>query len=201
MLLKPESKKELKQMRNKPNDKPNTLARESDDANFETQAGCTANVVLIVENEVFIANAGDSRAVIGEDKSFKELSIDHKPDLESEKNRIIKANGSVYNGRVNGNLSLSRALGDFEYKAQKDLNRDEQLIIATPEITKWTLKDTTEFMIIGCDGIWETWSTQKITEFVREKLGEKKNLKDVVEPLMDNLLAKDTSCNEIFLTF
>ena len=73
MLLKPESKKELKQMRNKPNDKPNTLARESDDANFETQAGCTANVVLIVENEVFIANAGDSRAVIGEDKSFKEF--------------------------------------------------------------------------------------------------------------------------------
>ena len=186
-------------MRNKPNDKPNTLAREADDANFETQAGCTANVVLIVENEIYVANAGDSRAVIGEDKSFKELSIDHKPDLESEKNRIIKANGSVYNGRVNGNLSLSRALGDFEYKAQKELPRDEQLIIATPEIFKWGLKDVTEFLIIGCDGIWETWSTQKITEFVREKLGEKKNLKDVVEPLMDNLLAKDTSCIEKFL--
>lgn len=192
MLLKPEFRKELKQYKAKPAGQKETKG--DNDETFESQAGCTANVVLIVDNDLYVANAGDSRSILGEDKSVVELSIDHKPDMETEKNRIVKAGGSVFNGRVNGNLSLSRALGDFDYKQQNNIPRDQQLIIATPEITHRVIKDTTEFLIVGCDGIWETWTSQKVSEFVRDKLSEKKNLKDVVEPLMDALLAKDTSC-------
>lgn len=44
------------------------------------------------------------------------MSIDHKPDDIKELNRISAAGGYVVDGRVNGNLNLSRALGDFEYK-------------------------------------------------------------------------------------
>lgn len=44
------------------------------------------------------------------------MSIDHKPDDDQEKNRITKAGGDVWEGRVNGNLNLSRAIGDLEYK-------------------------------------------------------------------------------------
>ena len=44
------------------------------------------------------------------------MSFDHKPDNEEEKKRVEAAGGYVGNGRVNGNLSLSRALGDFDYK-------------------------------------------------------------------------------------
>ena len=84
MLQKPEYKKELKQYKAKQNDKQTTLKQDNDE-NFESQAGCTANVVLIIDNEMFIANAGDSRAVIGEGNSFSELSVDHKPDLDIEK--------------------------------------------------------------------------------------------------------------------
>lgn len=45
-----------------------------------------------------------------------DLSNDHKPYLEGEKERIEKAGGHVKFNRVNGDLAVSRALGDFAYK-------------------------------------------------------------------------------------
>jgi len=53
------------------------------------------------------------------------MSIDHKPDNPEEKARIEKAGGFVSDGRVNGNLNLSRALGDLEYKKDDNLKVHE----------------------------------------------------------------------------
>jgi serine/threonine protein phosphatase PrpC len=53
------------------------------------------------------------------------LSEDHKPDSEKEKERIEKADGYVAMGRTNGVLSLSRALGDFDYKKNSKLRAEE----------------------------------------------------------------------------
>lgn len=39
------------------------------------------------------------------------LSRDHKPDLEVERERILKAGGFIHAGRVNGSLNLARAIG------------------------------------------------------------------------------------------
>jgi len=50
-----------------------------------------------------------------------ELSFDHKPTNEGERTRIVEAGGTVEAGRVNGNLALSRALGDFEFKMNSSL--------------------------------------------------------------------------------
>ena len=87
-----------------------------------SHAGCTANVTLITPEYIYVANAGDSRAVICNLKGeAKELSRDHKPDDKIEKERIYKAGGTVDDGRINGNLNLSRAIGDFEYKSSKNL--------------------------------------------------------------------------------
>ena len=66
--------------------------------------GCTANVCVIdsLLNKIYFANAGDSRAVLCKDGIAFQMSIDHKPELENEKNRIEKANGFITGGRVNG---------------------------------------------------------------------------------------------------
>lgn len=79
--------------------------------------GCTANVVLI-ENykKLYIANAGDSRCVLCRRGKAVPLSIDHKPENEVEKKRIEKAGSTITEGRVDGNLNLSRSLGDLKYK-------------------------------------------------------------------------------------
>ena len=78
--------------------------------------GSTACVILLTMDEIICANVGDSRAVLTQDMSTYDLSDDHKPENEDEAMRIIDAGGSIDDGRVNGKLSLSRAIGDLAYK-------------------------------------------------------------------------------------
>ena len=62
--------------------------------------------------QLYVANAGDSRCVVCRDGNAVDMSIDHKPEDEPEQTRINKAGGKVtFDGRVNGGLNLSRALG------------------------------------------------------------------------------------------
>ena len=73
-------------------------------------------MVLLTLTEIYCAKAGDSRTVMWEKNNAIEHIQDHKPDLPEERSRIIKAGGEVVDGRVNGMLALSRAIGDFDYK-------------------------------------------------------------------------------------
>lgn len=80
-------------------------------------SGCTAVLALLKNNELFVANAGDSRCVVCRDGTALEMSLDHKPEDELEHKRITNAGGRVtLDGRVNGGLNLSRAIGDHAYK-------------------------------------------------------------------------------------
>ena len=79
-------------------------------------AGCTANVVLITPTKIYIANAGDSRSALMKQSGSVCLSEDHKPSLKREEERILKSGSKIIDGRVNGNLNLTRAIGDFREK-------------------------------------------------------------------------------------
>ncbi|KAL4468875.1 hypothetical protein ABPG72_009145 [Tetrahymena utriculariae] len=157
----------------------------------ETTAGCTANVVLIHENTMYIANAGDSRTLLSQNGVPKRLSEDHKPDNMKEYQRIKDAGGDVQNGRVNGNLNLSRALGDLQYKKNFEIPQDKQLIIAKPDITIHKITPDDEFILIGCDGIWETLSDEEIIKYIRQQIAQGVPCDKIVELLLDQLLAPD----------
>lgn len=84
---------------------------------YATDTGTTACVVFISETHIYCSNAGDSRAVLSRGaKGVVPLSEDHKPDNAGELARIEKAGHHVEDSRVDGNLALSRAFGDFQYK-------------------------------------------------------------------------------------
>jgi protein phosphatase 1G len=69
-------------------------------------------VALLKGQELYVANAGDSRCIVCRKGQAIEMSLDHKPEDEAEMERIVKAGGKVTaDGRVNGGLNLSRALG------------------------------------------------------------------------------------------
>ena len=82
----------------------------------------------------------------------KPLSFDHKPQNEGEKARICAAGGFVDFGRVNGNLALSRAIGDFEFKKSADLPPEQQIVTAFPDVTIHEIGEDDEFLVIACDG-------------------------------------------------
>ena len=84
-----------------------------------------------------------------------EMSEDHKPDNVGELARIEAAGGFVEDGRVRGILSLSRALGDLEYKLNRKISVGAQMITCVPEISKVDLINDDKFLIIACDGIWD----------------------------------------------
>lgn len=69
-----------------------------------------------------------------------------------EKNRITAAGGFVDFGRVNGNLALSRAIGDFEFKKSAELSPENQIVTAYPDVEQHDLTDEDEFLVIACDG-------------------------------------------------
>ena len=73
-------------------------------------------------------NVGDSRAISSVRGCVEVLSLDHKPNNEIESRRIIAAGGWVQLNRVNGNLALSRALGDFIFKKNDTKKAEEQIV-------------------------------------------------------------------------
>jgi len=121
-------------------------------------------------NKLFVANAGDSRCVLGRGGRAVPLSFDHKPENDEEKRRIHNAGSTITDGRVDGNLNLSRSLGDLKYKQNKRLTPEEQPITANPDVYLYDMTDEDDFIIMGCDGIWETKSNEQMVEYIYDKL-------------------------------
>ena len=121
------------------------------------------------------------------------MSEDHKPEMESEKTRIYKADGWISDGRVKGNLNLTRGFGDLEYKQNKNLKPEEQMITANPDIKVVDFTNDIDFVIIGCDGIWDCLKNQEACDFVSKKLKDNPEIQisKIVEDMLDTIVAKD----------
>eukprot|EP00747_Dinoflagellata_sp_TGD_P225999 gnl/TRDRNA2_/TRDRNA2_99822_c1_seq2.p1 gnl/TRDRNA2_/TRDRNA2_99822_c1~~gnl/TRDRNA2_/TRDRNA2_99822_c1_seq2.p1 ORF type:complete len:406 (-),score=81.58 gnl/TRDRNA2_/TRDRNA2_99822_c1_seq2:120-1337(-) len=166
--------------------------------------GCTAVCVLMTRHEVVCANAGDSRAVLCRGGKAVPLSYDHKPNSEIERRRIEAAGGTVEHQavgareqyRVNGNLNLSRSIGDLEYKKRSDLGPEAQVICATPDIIRMKLVPEDEFFIIACDGIWDVKTNEEAVDFVRLRLARGATIATIIEELLDECISKDPKATQ-----
>ena len=177
--------------------------KNSGDCDIASITGCTACVSVINEKnkKVYFANAGDSRAVICKNGIGYQVSHDHKPDSAKEKNRIYKSGGWVSEGRIQGNLNLSRSFGDFEYKQDKNLSAKDQMITAYPEINIEIIDDNCEFIIVACDGIWDCLTPQEACDFIRNQLYDQKTgipknnvkISKIIEEMMDSIIAEDVN--------
>lgn len=158
--------------------------------------GCTCNICCITDEYILCANAGDSRAVLCRGGVAVPLSEDHKPNSDIEMARIKKAGGYVETQqslsgcqyRVNGNLNLSRALGDLEYKKDRRIGPEEQIICATPDFICERRHPDDEFIVICCDGVWDVQTNQEVVDFVRARLCDRSESMEAPENVMEELL-------------
>ena len=80
--------------------------------------------------------------------------MDNTDNRVAEKSRICAAGGFVDFGRVNGNLALSRAIGDFEFKKSAELPPESQIVTAFPDVSIHEVSGDDEFLVVACDGMF-----------------------------------------------
>ncbi|CAD5221052.1 unnamed protein product [Bursaphelenchus xylophilus] len=163
----------------------------NDEETKEQMSGTTAVTVLIRDGKIYCGNAGDSRAVLCEQGKAVPLSFDHKPTNEPEVQRIVSAGGWVESGRVNGNLALSRALGDFIFKTGEDIKPEEQIVTAYPDVIEVELTRDHEFIVLACDGVWDVLTNEQVVWFVRSRLASGVTPDKICEELLNRCLAPD----------
>ncbi|XP_068662291.1 probable protein phosphatase 2C 2 isoform X2 [Aristolochia californica] len=138
-----------------------------DDCTVSSSSGTTAITALVFGRFLLVANAGDCRAVLCRKGDAVDMSQDHKPIYASERRRIEECGGFVDDGYLNCVLSVTRALGDWDMKLPRG---SASPLIAEPEFRQVVLTEDDEFLIIGCDGIWDVMSSQHAVSVVRRAL-------------------------------
>ncbi|CAN1233032.1 Probable protein phosphatase 2C 51 [Linum perenne] len=96
---------------------------------------------------------------------FKDLTQDHHPDREEEKIRVEAAGGYILETsgvpRVNGELAVSRAIGDFQLKSYG--------VISVPEVTNWQPLTTSDsYLVVASDGVFEKLGSQEVCDILWE---------------------------------
>ncbi|KAL3500419.1 hypothetical protein ACH5RR_039512 [Cinchona calisaya] len=156
-------------------------------------SGTTALAALIIGSSLVVANAGDCRAVLCHRGKAIEMSRDHKPVCSKEKKRIEASGGYVYDGYLNGQLNVARALGDWHMEGMK--GTDGGPLSAEPELMSTRLTEEDEFLIIGCDGIWDVFMSQNAVDFARRRLQEHNDPVICSKELVDEALKRKSGDN------
>ncbi|XP_022749585.1 probable protein phosphatase 2C 27 [Durio zibethinus] len=158
-------------------------------------SGSTALTAMIFGRSLLVANAGDSRAVLSRCGAAKEMSKDHRPCCMKERTRIESLGGSIDDGYLNGQLGVTRALGDWHLKGVKEMGERIGPLIAEPELKMITLTKEDEFLIIGSDGIWEVFTSQNAIDFARRRLQEHNDVELCCKEIVEEAKKRGTTDN------
>ncbi|KAL5539493.1 hypothetical protein UlMin_043225 [Ulmus minor] len=156
-------------------------------------SGTTALTALVIGKLLVVANAGDCRAVLCRRGKAIEMSRDHKPICIKERMRIEASGGYVYDDYLNGQLNVARAIGDWHMEGLK--SRDGGPLTAEPEFMSTKLTEEDEFLIIGCDGVWDVFRSQNAVDFARRRLQEHNDPAICSKDLVDEALKRKSGDN------
>lgn len=153
------------------------------------KGGSTAVTAILLNGQtLFVANVGDSRAVICKNGEAIQLSVDHDPG--TEKTEIENRGGFVSNipgdvPRVDGQLAVARAFGDKSLKIH---------LSSEPHVEEVKIDDTTEFLILASDGLWKVMSNQEAVDTIKHIKDAQSAAKHLTETAVSRKSKDDISC-------
>ncbi|CAL8988318.1 unnamed protein product [Prunus brigantina] len=153
------------------------------------RGGSTAvTAILINGHKLWIANVGDSRAVLSRRGQAVQMSIDHEPN--TERGSIEDRGGFVSNmpgdvARVNGQLAVSRAFGDKNLKTH---------LRSDPDVRSSDVGSETDVLILASDGLWKVMSNQEAVDIARKTKDPHKAAKQLVAEALNRDSKDDISC-------
>ncbi|XP_043572020.1 protein phosphatase 1F [Chiloscyllium plagiosum] len=130
------------------------------------RSGTTGVAALIVGDTLHVAWLGDSQVMMIQQGLVVTLMDPHKPEKESEKQRIEDLGGCVvFLGcwRVNGTLAVSRAIGDIDQKPYVSGDADS---------ASFKLNGTEDYIVLACDGFFDGVEPSRVVDLVQEHLQE-----------------------------
>ena len=148
--------------------------------------GSTATIVLIQDNKIYCANVGDSRAYIIYNNSIKQITVDHKCSVPEEAERIIRAGGKITKNRVQGQLVLSRSLGDLYVKKYGVTN--------LPDISVNKIDYNIKYVVIASDGIWDVVDEKTVLNMSKSSKNAEEFCKDLVKLSIEKETKDNVSC-------
>jgi protein phosphatase 1L len=156
------------------------LAREKE---FDGMVGTTVTAVLILGSILFVANLGDSEAVLCSKGKVKVLTECHSTNNEMERKRVEAVGGIIVRDRHGAyrlghpvwnptyvNIAVTRSIGDIYFKCAEYVDSKQSGLIATPSIKKVELTGDEKFMIIASDGFWDVVKYEEAVDLVLGKL-------------------------------
>nr|ACU24040.1 unknown [Glycine max] len=158
-------------------------------------SGTTAITAIIFGRSLLVANAGDCRAVLSHHGRAIEMSKDHRPNCINERTRVESLGGFIDDGYLNGQLGVTRALGDWHIEGMKEMSERGGPLSAEPELKLMTLTKEDEFLIIASDGIWDVFSSQNAVDFARRRLQEHNDEKQCCKEIVQEASKRGSTDN------
>lgn len=153
-------------------------------------SGTTALTAMIFGRSLLVANAGDCRAVLSRNGLAFEMSKDHRPSCHKERVRVESLGGFVEDGYLNGQLGVTRAIGNWHIKGLKKSGDQVGPLSAEPELKLVTLTQEDEFLIIGSDGVWDVFRNQNAVDFIRRRLQDHNDVKRCCKEMVEEAMKR-----------
>lgn len=150
---------------------------------------------FVLFRSLLVANAGDCRAVLSRSGAVMEMSKDHRPLCMKERTRVESLGGFIDDGYLNGQLGVTRALGDWHLEGMKEMSGRGGPLSAEPELKLVTLTKEDEFLIIGSDGIWDVFRSQNAVDFARRRLQEHNDVRQCCKEIIGEAMKRGATDN------
>lgn len=183
------------------------------------ESGATATVMLLGPDALIISHVGDSQVVLSRHGKAEVLTNPHRPFGSNkasmdEARRIRAAGGWIVDGRICGDITVSRAFGDLRFKTKKNemllngveqgkwtkkfisrINFNEDLVTSTPDIYHAHLGSDVEFILLASDGLWDYMKSSDAIIFVRNHLRQHGDVQLACEALAQEALERRSQDN------